>query len=473
MNKPLRVNSDAIAPDTTGLNFYTLDRSLQDLLDIHLEPRLRAHVEPHLVELGGLVGGRLDECARLADRHTPILHQRDKFGRDVQTIEYHPAYRELEDAAFGRFGIHALSHRKGVMGWPDVYPAAAKHAFTYLFNQAEFGMGCPINVTDGSAMLLSRYGDDALKAKYLDGLTSTDMGVLTQGAQFMTEKEGGSDVGSLTTVARLEDVGECDVESQFRLQAIGEEGEAAGEERGHRARGAERREHAGGPRREPQALVVDPRQIRHRQSGEERDSPGEALGEVDLAAHRAVRDRGHRGLDAFHVGDLVDALDRDQRRVHVHRHHPDAIEPARRGDEGRVATRRARGIDERGIGTAAEQPIRCGCAEADRHDGSRGSRGREALHRVACDHGRLQDQRVGTHARPDPCGAQGVIDGDKGSGWKRTDRHYRDSLAHESRVGVAQSTNPAGGCAPCVQSPAWHRARAARRWPVARAARPP
>ncbi len=205
MKAEKRVSSDAIAPDTTGLNFYTVDSSLPDLLDIHLDPKLRAHIEPHLVELGGLAGGRLDECARLADRHTPILHQRDKFGRDVQSIEYHPAYRELEDAAFGRFGIHALSHRKGIMGWADVYPAAAKHAFTYLFNQTEFGMGCPINVTDGAAMLLSRYGDDGLKRKYFDGLTTTDMSRLTQGAQFMTEKEGGSDVGSLTTVARQED----------------------------------------------------------------------------------------------------------------------------------------------------------------------------------------------------------------------------------------------------------------------------
>ena len=47
---------------------------------------------------------------RLADRHTPVLHQRDKFGRDVQWIEYHPAYRELENAAFGEFGIQALEH---------------------------------------------------------------------------------------------------------------------------------------------------------------------------------------------------------------------------------------------------------------------------------------------------------------------------------------------------------------------------
>ena len=87
------------------------------------------------------------------------------------------------------------------MGWPDKYPVVAKHAFTFLFNQAEFGLGCPINVTDGCAKLLANFGSAALKEKYLDGLTQTDMNKLTQGGQFMTEKEGGSDVGSLTTIA--------------------------------------------------------------------------------------------------------------------------------------------------------------------------------------------------------------------------------------------------------------------------------
>ena len=119
----------------------------------------------------------------------------------MQTIEYHPAYRELEDAAFGEFGIHAMSIRKGILGWPDKYPVTAKHAFTFLFNQAEFGLGCPINVTDGCAKLLANFGSDALKDRYLDGLTQTDMAKLTQGGQFMTEKEGGSDVGTLTTTA--------------------------------------------------------------------------------------------------------------------------------------------------------------------------------------------------------------------------------------------------------------------------------
>jgi hypothetical protein len=190
-----------LAPDTSGMNFYRADPALTDLLRIHLPDALFRHIEPHLDRLGALAGGHLDECARLADRHVPVLHQRDRFGRDAQWIEYHPAYRELERAAFGEFGIHAMSLRKGIMGWPHAYPVVAKHAFTFLFNQAEFGLGCPINVTDGCAKLLAKFGSEALKTRYLDGLTQTDMSLLTQGGQFMTEKEGGSDVGTLTITA--------------------------------------------------------------------------------------------------------------------------------------------------------------------------------------------------------------------------------------------------------------------------------
>jgi acyl-CoA dehydrogenase len=197
----LAADRPVLAPDTSGMNFYRADTALTDLLRIHLPEMLFRHIEPHLDHLGARAGGQLDECARLADRHVPVLHQRDRFGRDVQWIEYHPAYRELERTAFGDFGIHAMSIRKGILGWPDKYPAVAKHAFTFLFNQAEFGLGCPINVTDGCAKLLASFGSEALQAKYLDGLTQTDMARLTQGGQFMTEKEGGSDVGTLTTTA--------------------------------------------------------------------------------------------------------------------------------------------------------------------------------------------------------------------------------------------------------------------------------
>src|SRR5215475_7379022 len=70
-----------LAPDTSGMNFYRADPALTDLLRIHLPDALFNHIEPHLDRLGEFAGGHLDECARLADRHPPVLHQRDKFGR--------------------------------------------------------------------------------------------------------------------------------------------------------------------------------------------------------------------------------------------------------------------------------------------------------------------------------------------------------------------------------------------------------
>src|SRR5438045_8676877 len=88
-----------LAPDTSGMNFYRADPALTDLLRIHLPDLLFRHVEPHLDRLGALAGGHLDECARLADRHVPVLPHRDRFGRDAQWIADHAPYRDHDRAA--------------------------------------------------------------------------------------------------------------------------------------------------------------------------------------------------------------------------------------------------------------------------------------------------------------------------------------------------------------------------------------
>jgi len=150
-----------------------------DLLRIHLTDALFV-ISSASRRLGALAGGHLDECARLADRHVlNCISATASAATPSGSIS--SGYRELERAAFGEFGIHAMSVRKGILGGADL-SVVAKHAFTFLFNQAEFGLGCPINVTDGCAKLLSRFGDEALKAKYLDGLTQTDMSRLTRAA---------------------------------------------------------------------------------------------------------------------------------------------------------------------------------------------------------------------------------------------------------------------------------------------------
>ena len=191
----------ALAPTCRGLNYYSLDRSLRDLLPLYMETALLSHLGPHLAELGELAGGRLHDLSDQAERHQPMLHPRDGYGRDEEWVEYHPAYREMESLAFGKFGMHAMCNRAGVLGWPSAMPPIAKYVFHYLFAQAEFGLLCPVNLTDSSSELVRRFGTDELRGRYLERMWSQDPARLFKCAQFMTEKAGGSDVGAAELVA--------------------------------------------------------------------------------------------------------------------------------------------------------------------------------------------------------------------------------------------------------------------------------
>ena len=191
-------------PDSRGTNLYRTDPSFAALLSIYLEPRLHAHLAPQLDRLGALAGDALDELAADADRNPPRLHHRDRSGADRQWIEKHPAYREMERIAFAEYGLAAMSHQAGVLGWPSPLPPAGKYALSYLFVQAEFGLCCPVSMTDSAARTLAKFGAPDLVARYLPGLTATDLDRLTQGAMFMTEQGAGSDVGATATIARRE-----------------------------------------------------------------------------------------------------------------------------------------------------------------------------------------------------------------------------------------------------------------------------
>lgn len=197
-----KVSSSSVVPDTRGSNFFRNDRVLRALLPVYLGDELTDFLTPHLDRLGHRAANDLDEHAMLANAHPPVLHPRDRLGQDRDWIEYHPSYKALEQAAFDDFQIHAMSLRDGVLGLDRPFPLVAKHAFTYLFNQAEFGLGCPINVTDSAAHLIQRFGSEEAKDVFLPRMLYGTGDDRWQGAQFITEKAGGSDVGSLQMQAR-------------------------------------------------------------------------------------------------------------------------------------------------------------------------------------------------------------------------------------------------------------------------------
>ncbi len=190
-----------------GLNFFDADPNLAFVLRLWSDPDDVARAEPHLRELGALAAGELDRLAALANQNPPVLRAFDREGNRIDEVVYHPAYRELERVAFERFGLAAMSHRPGVLGWPRPVPHVVKYAFKYLFVQAEFGLVCPVSLTDSTARVIRLFGSPEQKARYLPRLTATSLAELWQGAQFITEKQAGSDVGAITTVARRENGG--------------------------------------------------------------------------------------------------------------------------------------------------------------------------------------------------------------------------------------------------------------------------
>jgi putative acyl-CoA dehydrogenase len=187
-------------PELLNYNVFTTDSVLCDALrreqgDWHEEPLRRFGAE-----LGSEDVLRLGE---LANRHLPELATHDRFGNRIDRVEFHPSWHALL-GLLRREGLHA-------MPWETPRPGAqvARTAGYFMQAQIEAGSLCPTTMTFAAipvlrnepalfanleAQLYSRTHD--ARDLPLEQKTSILIGM------GMTEKQGGSDVRSNTTVAR-------------------------------------------------------------------------------------------------------------------------------------------------------------------------------------------------------------------------------------------------------------------------------
>ena len=220
MSNPLDPTN--LMPDTGGINFYTSDPDLAFLLQRHLSEQDNERAQPILTAMGAVASQQMDGLADLANRQGPTLVQFDKRGWRVDEVVFHPAYHELERIAYQEFAIAACSHRSGALGWPGRVPQPVKFALGYLGMQAESGVFCPVSMTDALARAVERYASEALKQRFLPALTALTLDDLQQGAMFLTEKQGGSDVGQTSTVARRTSIGSSPGELQPEWELWGD-----------------------------------------------------------------------------------------------------------------------------------------------------------------------------------------------------------------------------------------------------------
>ncbi|MEK6350916.1 MAG: acyl-CoA dehydrogenase family protein [Burkholderia sp.] len=195
MANPRQEPAASNIPDSRGINFFTSDPSFGPLLKSFLGEAAYRAIEARLVDLGQRASEELDAWATSADHNPPVLMPRTRRGEALQHIEKHPAYVALERVAYGELGLASMSHRS------NPPPPLVKYALTFLFVQAEFGLCCPVSMTDSLTRTLRKFGDPALVERYLPRLASQDFDTLFQGAMFMTEQAAGSDTGRTVTRA--------------------------------------------------------------------------------------------------------------------------------------------------------------------------------------------------------------------------------------------------------------------------------
>ncbi len=164
--------------------------------------------EDRLHQTGALVGSaRVQDLARLANRHGPELRTHDRFGNRIDIVEFHPAYHALMGLIYGT-EAHSFA-------WTHDRPGAhvARGVLSYLWNQGENGICCPMGMTFASIPALRH--DAGLLAEWAPLIDSSvydpaavyakDKTGATVGMA-MTEKQGGSDLRATITAARPESV---------------------------------------------------------------------------------------------------------------------------------------------------------------------------------------------------------------------------------------------------------------------------
>jgi len=158
----------------------------------------------HLTRSGTTVGSqKVQFLARQANRHLPELRTHDRFGHRVDLVEFHPAYHELMSLIYG-CETHSFA-------WTHARPGAhvARAALSYLWNQGENGICCPMGMSFASISALSHepklLGEWAplINRPAYDArpIYAKDKAGVTVGMA-MTEKQGGSDLRATMTTAR-------------------------------------------------------------------------------------------------------------------------------------------------------------------------------------------------------------------------------------------------------------------------------
>ncbi len=184
------------SPPTLG-NQYEDDRVLRSYLARVVPADSLRDIEPSLVDMGRLAGDELYQL-QLADRlNEPRLIQWDAWGNRIDKIELTPLWHRAERIAV-EHGVIATAYERKHGSLSRVHQCA----LAYLFTASTDIYSCPLAMTDGAARTLIASGNEELINRAVPHLITRDRSQFWTAGQWMTEINGGSDVGLSETTAR-------------------------------------------------------------------------------------------------------------------------------------------------------------------------------------------------------------------------------------------------------------------------------
>lgn len=182
----------------TGLNWYEADPSLQFIARFYLPPEAYAWAEPHLRNLGAIIGGPISEWADITDKNPPKLVKYDRWGHDISRVDLPDsvtkAKRLLWDNNFSDPAIRRDAESRGIS------LRMANVAYTYLLCQADIGLSCAMG-TGGNMVeaFVDQFASPGMRDFLMPKIEAGEFRGDT--AQALTERTGGSDLGALETTA--------------------------------------------------------------------------------------------------------------------------------------------------------------------------------------------------------------------------------------------------------------------------------
>ncbi|WHX41402.1 acyl-CoA dehydrogenase family protein [Mesobacillus sp. AQ2] len=177
------------------MNFYEEDPQLRALLKDLMDEEFFEYADRELRAFGEKCANEIDQRARFTDREgQPKLIKFDAYGDDISEVWVNDGYRKTVEDSYNT-GIVGYVHKEiPELGHRGNY--IYSYAQGYLLSQTEPGFYCPVTLTMATAYLLDQYASSELKEKFLPHVLSTGETTLYEGATFLTERQGGSDVGA-------------------------------------------------------------------------------------------------------------------------------------------------------------------------------------------------------------------------------------------------------------------------------------